>query len=126
MATSKGSSRVGKFKAVADIVESKSVCLPRKFWKRLQKEAGDLSVTKYAGSVLENHCTEANVKKVAFVYDVEEYILLAIIFGTEMEVSDYWQNNFDVNSTLYTFEPTQNFSDVRVAYAGKESGEAEG
>ena len=116
-------SRIGRFKPASEIVESKSICLQRKYWKQLQKEAGKLSVTKYAGGVLENHCTEANVQKVAFVYDVEEYILLAVVFGTETEVSEYWQSNYDVNSTLYTFDPAQNFSDVTVIHASQENKE---
>ena len=117
---SAGTRKDGRVKSAADIVESKSICLPRKYWKKLKKEAGDSSVTKYAGSIIQNHFTEENVKKVAFVYEVEEYILLAIIFGTESEVSEYWQSNYDADSTLYTFEPSFNFSDVKVIHAAQE------
>ena len=125
MATSKtgtaGTRKDGRVKSAADIVESKSICLPRKYWKRLKKEAGDGSVTKYAGMVLQNHFTEENVKKVAFVYDIEGTMLLAVVFGTEAEVSEYWQTNFNADTTLYTFDPTFNFSDVKVIHVAQET-----
>ncbi|MBQ7586301.1 MAG: hypothetical protein IJU40_08655 [Desulfovibrionaceae bacterium] len=114
-----GSRKESNYKLSDDIVESKSICLPKKYWKKLKKEAGRNSVNKYASIVLQNHFTEEIVKKVAFVYDVESYNLLAVVFGTETEVSEYWQSHYDPNSTLYTFKPSVNFGDIKVIEAAQ-------
>ena len=112
--------RENRLKKASELVESRSICLQRKYWNKLEKEAEGETATRYAAKLLQCHFTEENVHKVAFVYDVEEYILLAVLFGTESQISEYWSANFDVNATLYTFEPTENFSDVKVIRIGKE------
>ncbi|MBQ9537133.1 MAG: hypothetical protein IJU79_05010 [Desulfovibrionaceae bacterium] len=120
-----GTRKDGRVKSAEDIVESKSVCLPGKFWKKLKKEGGDLSVTKYAGQVLIKYLTEEDVQKVAFVYDIENNMLQAILFGTNAEISEYWHNNYNADTTLYTCDPTSNFADVKVIHVVQEKQQIE-
>ena len=107
-------------KPVREIIQSKSICLRRFIWQMIEKAGRkkypELSVTKYAAQILEDSVTGDHTPTVAYIYDVEDHALLAIVSGTEKEVYAYWQTHCDVNSTLYTFTPDADFDGIRVVH----------